>query len=697
MPPDRGERRYTQLRRLFSDSSSPASPEQRAAALAGLVPPVLELDERSAVDELSTARVTLQTSASDPVSLAELLNAPIAAAMPMPTPLTRESLDRIDAQLEPLVEQAKAADASITPAAPPPSSAETSPVASVKEAISAPTSGAPSISGDREQDDDSDSDTTVCADPPRVVGSMPSGSEADAAPSVRTTMTRKPRIDALVKRFDAAPAHDQPSVSPTRTRSTPLRPPIPRRGRSDLARSQTKTRPTQDVFSDGEVTTNRRVGAGGTMPLPPPPRIGQRGGSLIVPSKPAAPSASTSRSRIAAAGSPEKSSHRPAMLSRNPSTTSSSKSNTVGRRTGGESSSSGPHTRSRATSGATPSATTAGVAVKPTPAGPRKSAHATTTAGARVSTLARHYDKLSREAERDRQRRLALSRGRRARPVAVSKPTLDVYDTTRDALKEDSDEEGESNAGGSADDEFDDEVEDAQPPPPPTTTAKAPSSVKPSLLEGRGPPPVSSRRSAIVVEEPTINELIDAERAATIANATALVPVAPPSGGEASASSSVAPSPRLGVAAGVFDSLPGISRVPTLSEGEMSSSGTERSSILKTISSLWQYRGCDYLPLEYPLLASEHIFANQTVIVREDEPSSLIAFALRCVARRSGYADRSAAPRPIARSCARAMWARGWIAPRRSCRISRPSMAGIACPVGASSTINPTARPTAKT
>jgi len=74
--------------------------------------------------------------------------------------------------------------------------------------------------------------------------------------------------------------------------------------------------------------------------------------------------------------------------------------------------------------------------------------------------------------------------------------------------------------------------------------------------------------------------------------------------------------------------------VPTLSEGEMSSSGTERSSILKTISSLWQYRGCDYLPLEYPLLASEHIFANQTVIVREDEPSSLIAFALSSKAYR---------------------------------------------------------------
>ena len=608
MPPDRGERRYTQLRRLFSDSSSPASPEQRAAALAGLVPPVLELEERSAVDELSTARVTLQTSASDPVSLAELLNAPVAPAQPQPQPqpLPRESLAQIDAQLDPLVE--------VPP--PPSTSPETTTTTSVR-AVSAPSSGAPSISGDREHDDDdSDSDTTVCADPPRVVAveAGPSGSEADAAttPSVRTSASRKPRIDTLVKRFDTAGAAE-PSVSPTRTRQLPPRPPIARRGRSDLTRSQIKVRPAQDVFSDGEVVSPRRSN------LPPPPRITQRGGSLILPAKP--PTASTSRSRVGT--SPEKSTHRPTMPSRNPSTASSSKSVTVGRRTGGESSSSGPTTRSRAASGSGPAgaSSSATAVVRPVHA-PRKSA--TTAAGARVSTLARHYDKLSREAERDRQRRLALSRGRRARPVAVSKPTLDVYDTTRDALKEDSDEEGESNAGGSADDEFDDEVEEQ----PAVVAAKAaPTATKPSLLEGRGPPPGLQHR---VVVQPTINELIDAEAAAAlvIATSTALVPLASSSGGEASTPSSVAPSPRLDVG---FDGLPLVSRVPTLSEGEMSSSGTERSSILKTISSLWQYRGCDYLPLEYPLLASEHIFANQTVIVREDEPSSLIAFALRCV------------------------------------------------------------------
>jgi hypothetical protein len=47
------------------------------------------------------------------------------------------------------------------------------------------------------------------------------------------------------------------------------------------------------------------------------------------------------------------------------------------------------------------------------------------------------------------------------------------------------------------------------------------------------------------------------------------------------------------------------SRLPPLvvahfSDNEMSSSDTARHSIIKTLSSLWNYQGAEFLPLEYP-------------------------------------------------------------------------------------------------
>ncbi|KAJ3120850.1 1-phosphatidylinositol-3-phosphate 5-kinase [Physocladia obscura] len=54
----------------------------------------------------------------------------------------------------------------------------------------------------------------------------------------------------------------------------------------------------------------------------------------------------------------------------------------------------------------------------------------------------------------------------------------------------------------------------------------------------------------------------------------------------------------------------------------------ERASILKTIAALWSGSFATLPPLEYPLNASEHLFQDSPVIVREDEPSSIIAFTL---------------------------------------------------------------------
>lgn len=55
----------------------------------------------------------------------------------------------------------------------------------------------------------------------------------------------------------------------------------------------------------------------------------------------------------------------------------------------------------------------------------------------------------------------------------------------------------------------------------------------------------------------------------------------------------------------------------------------ERNSLLKSLTNFWADRSATlWDPLEYPLDSTEHTFADSDVIVREDEPSSLVAFCL---------------------------------------------------------------------
>ncbi|KMU83992.1 phosphatidylinositol-4-phosphate 5-kinase fab1 (PtdIns(4)P-5-kinase) [Coccidioides immitis H538.4] len=55
----------------------------------------------------------------------------------------------------------------------------------------------------------------------------------------------------------------------------------------------------------------------------------------------------------------------------------------------------------------------------------------------------------------------------------------------------------------------------------------------------------------------------------------------------------------------------------------------ERNSLVKMLANFWAERSASgWAPLDYPLSDSDHVFADCDIIVREDEPSSLIAFAL---------------------------------------------------------------------
>lgn len=74
--------------------------------------------------------------------------------------------------------------------------------------------------------------------------------------------------------------------------------------------------------------------------------------------------------------------------------------------------------------------------------------------------------------------------------------------------------------------------------------------------------------------------------------------------------------------------LPPVTTTTTASKDD-SAHPPEKSLLMKALTNFWADRSA-YLwkPLIYPTIASEHVFSDNNVIIREDEPSSLIAFCL---------------------------------------------------------------------
>lgn len=67
----------------------------------------------------------------------------------------------------------------------------------------------------------------------------------------------------------------------------------------------------------------------------------------------------------------------------------------------------------------------------------------------------------------------------------------------------------------------------------------------------------------------------------------------------------------------------------TTANKDGSNSQPEKSLLMKALANFWADRSASlWKPLNYPTLPTEHIFVDNDVIIREDEPSSLIAFCL---------------------------------------------------------------------
>ncbi|KAG5645340.1 hypothetical protein DXG03_006402 [Asterophora parasitica] len=215
--------------------------------------------------------------------------------------------------------------------------------------------------------------------------------------------------------------------------------------------------------------------------------------------------------------------------------------------------------------------------------------------GGKVSNIAKHYERLGRDAERSKSR-YSVIRGKRARPVASARAKVEILDSVKDAIK---DESESSDSSSEADDE-DEGIEEERIVPELLQMSPESDPTSPEAT-AKAAPPIVPLPDAI--DEPIIREepAVDAPRE---------LPSLPPSPFLSSVKKDA-------------------SLTPPTSDIELGS-GLERNSILKALSGFW---------LQQPPTSRhdldddhkddpEHIFRDSSMVVRTDEPTSIIALAL---------------------------------------------------------------------
>lgn len=223
----------------------------------------------------------------------------------------------------------------------------------------------------------------------------------------------------------------------------------------------------------------------------------------------------------------------------------------------------------------------------------------------RVSALAKHFEQLSREFERERLRerrvRAAKSRQSRATPMASSKPIVEVYRDVHEAVEE----------REPSDDDISGET--------PRRAVEEPSSTTGNTTTQTTGPNSSETSSVGAMGQEQVER--EDRRAGTGASAS-------------EAEGEGHDGEQLSTEDGhIQDSTEGtsslVSTLDSNSDLQLDLPKHERSSLMKMLTNFWAERSASgWNPLDYPLNASDHVFLDSDVIVREDEPSSLIAFAL---------------------------------------------------------------------
>ena len=220
----------------------------------------------------------------------------------------------------------------------------------------------------------------------------------------------------------------------------------------------------------------------------------------------------------------------------------------------------------------------------------------------KVSTLARHFEQLSREFERerirDRKKRAASLRQPRAMlPRTSTKPFVEVFDDVNEAF-----EEPTPMAEAAA------EREDETKPDERHSTEDLPSNDQPDSAEKD-----SVRRQPDTVSKGETEE-------SSVVNTSQGVS---DDEGTTSDGEPVVPDEYMPEIKEIADSLEPSTEIP------LELPKHQKTSLMKYLTNFWAERSASgWPPLEYPVTGAEHIFSDSDVIVREDEPSSVIALAL---------------------------------------------------------------------
>ncbi|KAJ8294581.1 1-phosphatidylinositol 3-phosphate 5-kinase fab1 [Rhodotorula toruloides] len=606
--PDLRKASTAQLKRFFPEAGiGPATQRSASSSL----PPALEVDESADGVEPSAAAVEPGDEAAE-----EAENA--AAA----------SVRDAEIQIEP-------------PSPPRPADSLSASRATITVPLSVSDSATPttlrraSLSGS-----DLDSDSTVHADEPTATLTRntslfirqrvqhtddTSAAESESEQSAPRRRRQEPNIASLVNVFDGAAGSLSRNSTFKAKQSSPARPGF-RRIQTDKPPSSAKIRPRPNkVPSDTDTSYARNVGVSHLMDrslsaaAARPSRIPARKPLKAETDHGASAPGTASTSPISTRPSSRAASRTPASR-----TASRPSSPVTARKPAG----SPPAGDSRSGRRAAPLASESSVADhrtssrsrnelgldRPTASSTNKIATrrvVSTGTGRFVSSMRRRFEKAAEQSERS-----AVTR-KRARPIITSQPTVRIFDNIRDAIKEDSsDEEGAQSDARSAeesdgaDDEFDDEHDAPEPEDMPGGAVDGPAAPEPEAV----PRP----------QQPTLatSSMADALARSNSAARSDVLLLQPSSSDHASGERSDSDYPSIPHSPTGADSF----TFPRMSEGE--SSGTERRSLFNALSSLWNYRNGDFSPLAYPTLPTEHVYADNPILVREDEPTSIIAHAL---------------------------------------------------------------------
>jgi 1-phosphatidylinositol-3-phosphate 5-kinase len=233
--------------------------------------------------------------------------------------------------------------------------------------------------------------------------------------------------------------------------------------------------------------------------------------------------------------------------------------------------------------------------------------------GGKVGGLAKQFEKISKETERA-QRRYSVIRGRRARPVTTARARVQVLESLKDAIRDDDESSSDSSE---ADDEGGEGEEEEGADPAETPVKEVPETIATALepvAEGDSP--------AVPDAEAVASTSASGDAQGSQADEEPAVPAQP----LPEQTSFVPPSPLMAA-------FPGLRQPPP---PDLDLSGHfERHSILRALSGFWGqqplYRGRSELDGDDPMADPEHIIRDSSMVVRTDEPTSIIALALKYV------------------------------------------------------------------